>query len=90
MMTANSGQPETDQDVVFLPPGSQQYPAPRPDDAPTCCSACGAEMTFNPLNMVDGGIWTCNCAAGWAQQTRQLKSFAVMFLVFLIIAGLAV
>jgi len=90
MMTSKSGQQNTNLGVVVLAPGSEQFPAPRRADPPTHCSQCGAEMMFNPAYLADGGTWTCNCEAGWAQQRQQLKWFAVMIFVLLMIAGLAV
>jgi hypothetical protein len=47
-------------------------------------------MMFNPAYLADGGTWTCNCEAGWAQQRQQLKWFAVTIIVLLMIAGMAV
>ncbi len=89
-MTSNTDGQNPDPDAILLPPGSEQYPAPRRGDPATHCSQCGATMTFNPASMTDGGTWTCTCEAGWAQQSRQLKWFIVMIAVLLMIAGLAV
>lgn len=74
----------------ILDPGSEQYPAPRPGEPAAICSQCGAEMRFHATYLADGGTWTCACAAGWAQQRRQLKWFVVMIVVYVLIAGLAV
>jgi len=89
-MASTSEQGATNHGVLILPPGSEQFPAPRCSDPPAVCSQCGTEMMFNPAYLADGGTWTCNCAAGWAQQMQQLKWFAVMIIVFLLIAGIAV
>ncbi len=89
-MTSKSEQREFDLGVSVLAPGSEQYPAPRRGDPPTCCSHCGKEMMFHPTYLVDGGTWTCTCEAGWTQQKRQFQWFAIMMVIFLMIAGLAV
>ena len=77
-MASEFEQQNKDQGVVVLAPGSEQFPAPRRGDPPTHCTECGAEMMFNSAYLADGGTWTCNCEAGRAQQSRQLKWFAVM------------